>query len=99
MMNHPIDVIIIGALVACTEGVKELWRDVATWAGAQLQAKFGDQVNTQYFDLFDPECPAFPAGSELPLVLVNDDVVSSGGKISIPLIRKEIEARIDLPKP
>jgi hypothetical protein len=94
MMNKPIEVKIIGSPVACTEGVKELWRDVAAWAGTQLQARFGDQVITRYFDLFDPDCPPFPADSQLPVVFVDEKLVSSGGKISIPLIRKEIETLI-----
>ena len=94
MMNKPIEVKIIGAPVACAEGVKELWRDVATWASRQLETKYGELVITRYFDLFDPECPTFSAESQLPVVLVDDKLVSSGGKISIPLIRKEIETLI-----
>jgi disulfide oxidoreductase YuzD len=96
MMDKPIEVIIVGAPVACAEGVKELWRDVAAWAGTQLQARFGDQVITRYFDLFDPACPPFPADSQLPVVFVNEKLVSSGGKISIPLIRQDIDACIDV---
>jgi len=99
MMNNPVKVLIIGSPVACAEGVNELWRDVATWAGDQLKSRFGSKVTTQYFDLFDPECPTIPPGSQLPIVMVNEKVISSGGKISIPLIRKEIEAQITLPKP
>lgn len=91
-MNKPIEVKIIGSPVACAEGVKELWRDVATWTGGQLKLRFGSKVTTQYFDLFDPECPTIPPESQLPIVMVNEKLVSSGGKISLPLIRKEIEA-------
>ena len=94
MMNNPIEVKIVGAPVACEEGVNELWRDVATWAGDQLNLRFGNKVITRYFDLFDPECPTIPPESQLPIVLVNEKLVSSGGKISIPLIRKEIETII-----
>ena len=99
MMNNPVKVVIIGSPVACEEGVKELWRDVASWAGGQLKSRFGNRVTTRYFDLFDPECPTFPPESQLPLVIVNEKVVSSGGKVSIPLIQKEIESLIALPKP
>ncbi|MBW6465905.1 MAG: hypothetical protein K0B06_05335 [Brevefilum sp.] len=95
-MQIPIEVKIVGAPVACAEGVKELWRDVATWASSQLHARYGDQVSTRYFDLFDPECPTFPAESQLPVVFVGEKLVSSGGKISIPLIRQEIEALIQV---
>ena len=98
MMNHPVKVVIIGSPVACSEGVKELWRDVATWTGGQLKSRFGNRVTTRYFDLFDPECPTFSPESQLPLVMVNEKVVSSGGKVSIPLIRHEIESLISLSK-
>ncbi|MCZ7573573.1 MAG: hypothetical protein M5U01_33900 [Ardenticatenaceae bacterium] len=45
-----------------------------------------------YFDLFDPACPPLPAGAQLPLVLVNGDLLSSGGQISMPAIRRRLEA-------
>jgi hypothetical protein len=91
LMNEPILVIIVGAPVACNDGVKDSWREVAKWTALQLRSRFGDQVQVQYFDLFDPECPMIPADSQLPLVLVNGTLVSTGGKISIPLIRKKID--------
>lgn len=90
-MTETIEVRIIGAPVACAEGVKELWRDIAIWAAGQLETRFGSQVNTRYFDLFDPDCPVLPSESQLPVVFVNEKLISSGGKISIPLIRKEID--------
>jgi len=46
----------------------------------------------QYFDLFDPDCPALPDGAQLPLLLLNGEVFSSGGKIVTPAIRKHLEA-------
>jgi hypothetical protein len=48
-------------------------------------------VRVRYYDLFDPDCPTLPPNSQLPVVFVSDVLVSSGGKISIPLIRKKIE--------
>ncbi len=86
---HQVD--IIGAPVACKEGIKETWREVAEWAAGQLRSRFGDQVKVQYYDLFDPQCPAIPPEGQLPVVMVNGQVISCGGKISIPLIRKTIE--------
>lgn len=82
---------IVGAPIACKEGIKDTWREVAGWAAGQLKTRYGDQVNVFYFDLFDPDCPAIPATSRLPVVFVNDAIVSNGEKISIPLIRKKIE--------
>ncbi len=83
---------IIGAPVACAEGVKDTWRDVAKHAADQLSARFGDRVSIRYFDLFDSDCPPLPDEAQLPLVLLNDEVLSSGDKISVPAIRKRIEA-------
>jgi disulfide oxidoreductase YuzD len=91
LMKETIIVEIIGAPVACAEGVKESWREVAEWAAQQLNARYGSQVRLTYYDLFDTDCPALPPDGQLPLVLVNGMVISSGGKISIPLIRKKIE--------
>lgn len=90
-MSVPVLVQIVGAPIACKDGVKDSWRETANWTGAQLRQRFGENVLVQYFDLFDPACPSLPADAQLPLVLVNGDVLSSGGKISIPNIRRKIE--------
>ncbi len=91
-MSAPVLVQIIGAPIACMEGVKDSWREVASWAASQLTARFGPAVQVEYIDLFDPACPSLPSGAELPVVLVNSEVISSGGKISVPAIRKYLEA-------
>lgn len=82
---------IVGAPIACKEGIKDTWRDVAEWASGQLKTRYPDQVKVLYFDLFDPDCPTIPPTSRLPIVFVNDSIVSIGEKISIPQIRKKIE--------
>jgi hypothetical protein len=84
---------IIGAPVgACGGEVKDTWRELAAWVGDQLARRFGETVCVQYFDLLDPDCPALPGDVQLPLVTVNGETVSSGGKISVPAIRKRLEA-------
>jgi len=88
----PIVVHIIGAPVACAEGMKDTWREVAAWAAGKLAARFSGSVRVDYFDLFDPACPPLPPGAQLPLVLVNGEVLSGGGKISAPAIRRRLEA-------
>jgi hypothetical protein len=90
-MDRPPFVQIIGAPIACADGLKDSWRETAQWAAGQLASRFGDSVRVEYFDLFDPGCPRVPEGAQLPLVLVNGRVVSSGGKISIPVIRKYLD--------
>ena len=94
-MNKPVLVQIVGAPIACKEGVKDSWREVSGWAARQIRSYFGDDVQVKYYDLFDADCPPVPTGSELPLVLVNNGVVISGGKISIPVIRSEITAILE----
>lgn len=91
-MNAPVVVQIVGAPVACAEGLKDRWRQAAAWAAGQLRGQFGDTVRVDYYDLFDPACPALPPDAQLPLVLVNGEVLSSGGKIAIPVIRRRVEA-------
>lgn len=90
-MNPPVIVHIIGAPIACKEGVRESWRDIAAWAAEQLRQRFGERVTVQYYDLFDPACPALPDGAQLPLVLVNGALLTNGGKVSVPALRKKIE--------
>ncbi len=90
-MSKVVSVRIVGAPIACEGGVKDTWRDTAKWAEGQLKARFGEAVQVQYFDLFYADCPPMPANSQLPLVLVEDEVVISGGKISIPIIRRKVE--------
>lgn len=85
---------IVGAPIACAEGVKDTWRDVAHWAEGQLKARFGDEVEVKYYDLFDTGCPSMPNGAQLPLVLVNGEMVSSGGKIAVSVIRRKIETEL-----
>jgi disulfide oxidoreductase YuzD len=94
-MSEPILVQIIGAPIACNEGVKDTWREVAGWASRNLHQRFGEEVRVQYFDLMDPACPRMPSDAQLPLVLVNGDVLSNGGKISVPVIRRKIDTMLE----
>ena len=90
-MSTPILVQIIGVPIACKEGMKDSWREVADWAAGQLRQRFGEKVQVRYYDLFDPDCPQIQPGAQLPLVLVNNEVITNGGKISIPIIRKRLQ--------
>lgn len=61
---------IIGAPIACKDGVKDTWREVAIWAENQLKRHFGTAVQVKYYDLFDSECPKMLGDARLPLVFV-----------------------------
>jgi hypothetical protein len=91
MMSVPVVVQIIGAPIACKDGIKDSWREVADWTAGQLLAHFGESLQVKYYDLFDENCPSIPEDTQLPLVLVNGEVFSSGGKISVPAIRQHVE--------
>ena len=90
-MSAPIIVQILGAPIACKNGVKDSWRVFAGYVIGQLQHRFGETVQVTYHDLFDTDRPQMPTNAQLPLVLVNGEMVINGGKISMPIIRGKIE--------
>jgi hypothetical protein len=97
-MNEIIVVQIIGTVVACPGGIKESWREIADWAKYKLTERFGNAVQVEYFDLFDPACPKFPEYAQIPVVLISGKVFSNGGKISVIAIRKYIESLMEGPR-
>jgi hypothetical protein len=95
-MSNSALVQIVGVPVACAEGTKDSWREVSNWVAGQLRVRFGDRVQVKYYNLFDVDCPLMPAEAQLPLVLIEGEVVSSGGKISMSLLRKKLETLTDV---
>jgi hypothetical protein len=93
-MSMPVVVQVIGAPVACAGGVKDAWRTATAWVASQLVAHFGEAVQVGYVDLFDPVCPPLPPNAQLPMVYINDNLFSSGGKVNGPAIRAQIEKLI-----
>ena len=93
---------IYGARTACSTGVTDAWRDVAMLMGRQWKERFGDLVDFEYVDLFGPEMNRFPhvlaqvsqGNLALPLVYIDDELFSSGGKLNGPAIRRRIEALV-----
>jgi len=90
-MNIPFIVKIVSAPVACSEGFVDSWREVADWVSDQLKARYGNKIAVLYYDLLEVDCPTLPDGVQLPVVFVNEEVISSGGKISVPQINKKIK--------
>ncbi|MGQ9554674.1 MAG: ArsA family ATPase [Anaerolineae bacterium] len=70
-------------------GVERL-REVTALVANQLVHRFGQAVRVEYFDLFDPGCPDLPQGAQLPAVLINGELFSSGGKLSAPAISRRL---------
>jgi len=92
---------IFGVPIACSKGITDAWRQIAERAKTQLTARFGDAVSVEYYDLFSKDMDRFPGvtkkvqeGAQVPLVFVDADMVSSGGKVSIPAIARRLEALI-----
>jgi hypothetical protein len=79
---------ITGSLIACSQGARDDWRELSVWLASKLNAL---HVTVKYFDIFDPDCPILPPDAKLPVVKINEEIVSMGEKISMPLIRKKIE--------
>ncbi len=75
------------------------WRDATEWVARSLRAQFGDRVRVEYHDLFFDAPDTFPQAVELvahgraqpPLIFIDDELFSAGGKISGPAIRKRLE--------
>ncbi|TEU15720.1 MAG: hypothetical protein E3J21_12355 [Anaerolineales bacterium] len=99
-MEQPVTVRIFGTLIACREGTVDAWRDTAAFARRALGKRFGNRVAVEYYALFSPEMDRFPevvalvaAGQgQVPLVFVEGELLSSGGKVSVPDIRRRLEA-------
>ncbi len=99
-MDHPIPVRIFGVPMACATDVTDAWRKAAAWARRQLTVRFGEQVSVEYYDLFSPEMDRFPevlalvkkGNGAVPPVFVGDELLSAGGKVSVPDIRRRLEA-------
>jgi hypothetical protein len=89
-MNTLAVIDIVGVPLACADGVKDSWRELAHWVAGQIEDRYGPAVSVSYHDLFDPNCPSLPEGAQLPLVLVNGEVLTNGGKISMPAIRQRL---------
>ncbi|HUV16582.1 MAG TPA: hypothetical protein VMW28_08490 [Pelolinea sp.] len=82
---------ITGSLIACSEGVRDDWRNITNWLKGKLKILYGDQVEVEYFDLFDNNRPELPKDAKLPVILINNEVISMGEKISIPLIKTKLK--------
>ncbi len=90
---------IFAAPTACSTGVSDGWRSAALAIGDRLIGWFGEQVRFEYVDLMQPGMERFPKVVErissdalqLPLVFIDEEPFSSGGKINGPGLRRRIE--------
>jgi hypothetical protein len=79
------------------------WQSAASVIGKKLQKRYGENVETEFIELFSPESFNYPDIMELvqtgdkqpPFITVNDRLVHSGGKISERAIREWIDSIIE----
>ncbi len=85
---------IIGTQVACHQEIKDSWREMSGYVKSQLQTHFPENVDLEYYDLFDKNCPSIPTDARIPIVIINDKVFSSGEKISVLLIKAYLQQNL-----
>ena len=95
--SEPVSVRIVTAPDASCGGAT--WSDAVAMIRGRLASRFGEAVTVEHVLAFSPRffemtnvTAAIEAGAELPIVLVGEDVVSRGGKLSEPRIAEALRA-------
>ncbi len=100
MGYSPIVVRVFGVRTADACGARDGWREATDWLARSLKTQFGDQVCVEYVDLFCQQADQYPVAIDLvssgretpPMLFVGDELLSSGGKLSGPAVRRRLEA-------
>lgn len=84
---------------ACRPGAAT-WASATRLLGQRLQRRFQGAVDLEHVEMFSPRSFDFPdvlaaveRGSPLPLVVVDGQIISEGGKLSEPTIVLALRAR------
>ena len=94
-------VLVVG--VAPYEGCSstKTWRAAADLVQSRLADRFGEAVGFEYIDLFSPEMAHHPeiealieAGARAPLVLIDEEMQSFGGKLHVSAIERVVAERL-----
>jgi disulfide oxidoreductase YuzD len=94
---HPVTVTVLAPPSTPCSG-KVTWQTATAALKERLERRFGEQVRVEYVELFSPESFSFAAVMEgiqqekyqLPVVLVHEDIVSSGAKLHEGLIARHV---------
>jgi len=78
------------------------WEEAVSILRERLRKRFGAQVRVEYVELFSPESFSFATVIEgiqqeryqLPVVLVQEDVFSSGANLNESLIARHVRERL-----
>lgn len=100
MKDGAVVVRVFGVPTAGTCRAREGWREATEWMAHSLKSQFGDQVRVEYVDLFSEKVDQCPAALALvtsgeaipPLIFVDDELLTSGGKISGPAVHRRLES-------
>ncbi len=100
MTQKPVAVrVFVAPDASCGHGVT--WSAASAIVRDHLQRRFGTAIAAEQIEIFSPRSCEFPetmaaieAGARLPLVTVDDRIVSEGGKLSERIIREAVERRI-----
>jgi hypothetical protein len=83
----------------CPDG--KTWRSAAGFVRSRLAGRFGSAVSFEYLDLFSPEMASHPeiealieAGARAPLVLIDEEMQSFGGKLHVSAIERAVAQRL-----
>ncbi len=95
----PVPVAIVTAPDATCGGAT--WSDTVEMIRSTLLRRFGEAVRVEHVTLFSPRffdmaevAESVQAGSELPIVVVGQQVLSRGGKLSLPRIAEALRAAV-----
>ncbi len=84
---------------AASCGRAQTWAEAAKFIGQRLNRRFNGRVAVEHVEIFSQRSFEFPAvleavqqGAELPIVLLDDRIISQGGKLSESRIVCAIEA-------
>ena len=92
-------VLIVGLPPAASCPPEKTWRAAASFVAQRLRARFGADVAVEYVDLFSPEMASHPdveqaiaEGLDMPVVVLDGAVHSSGGKLNVSAIERAVAA-------
>lgn len=104
MASQAINVRVFAAPDAsCGHGMT--WSAASALIGERLRRRFDERVIVEHIEVFSPRSFEFPevmaaieSGSQLPVVIVGDRIVSQGSKLSDRIIGQAVEALLTAQK-
>lgn len=91
-------IILAPPMAECKPGVQS-WRDAAAIAAEYIESRYGKQISVEFVEMFSPDSFLRPEllniverdTLHLPVVFIDNRVITSGGKIDLSAIWNAIE--------